>query len=67
VSFLERRARHHAEELVAAEADDQVVGTQVIANRVDRGLEQLVAGGMSMRVVDRLQSHDVDIGDDEFS
>ena len=62
---FDRRSGHHAHELVAAVADDQVVGTKVAANRADRSLQQRVAGTVTLQVVDRLQTDDVDIGDGE--
>ena len=39
---LDRRAGHHAKELVAAVADDQVIGAQVRADRADHPLQQRV-------------------------
>ena len=35
------------------------------ANRAHDTLQQLVAGRMTVRVVDRLQADDVDVGNDE--
>ena len=65
--ILDRRAGHDAEKLVAAEANDQVVGTQMTADRVCDTLQQRVARGMAVRVVDSLQPLDVDVSDEEHA
>ena len=57
--------RHHAEKLVAAETDDQVVGAQLRSDvRHDAG-EQLIAGAVALAVVAGLQPDDVGVCDDE--
>src|SRR5215210_1307699 len=63
--LLECRAGQRAHELVAADANDDVVRAQLRTDRADRALQQPVARGVPMEVVDRLQADDVDIGDDE--
>jgi hypothetical protein len=50
------RAGHHAHEFVAADTNDQVIGAQLTADRVDGVLQKSVASGMTVRVVDGLQA-----------
>ncbi len=56
-----------AHELVAAEADDRVVGAEVRAHRRDQHPEHAVARGVAVAVVDALEPVDVDVGDDELA
>jgi hypothetical protein len=65
VGGLDRRAGHHAHEFVAADTNDQVIGAQMTADRVDRVLQQRVAGAVTVCVVDRLQADHVDVRDSE--
>jgi len=64
---LEVGARERAEELVASVADDKVVRPQPGSQRHGHVAEQLVAGGVALRVVGRLERVDVDEGEDESS
>lgn len=57
----ERRERQHAEELVPAEADDEVVGPELRADRPGDALQHGVAGRVPAGVVDRLEPDDVDV------
>jgi hypothetical protein len=57
--------RHRAKKLIPGESDDEVVGAQVRSHERHHPLEQLVAGAVTLGVVDGLQSDDIDVGDDE--
>jgi hypothetical protein len=59
--IVDRRVGHHAQKLVAADADDRVVGAHMTADRVHRALQQRVAGSMTMPVVLGLHPDDLDI------
>jgi hypothetical protein len=56
---------HHAQELVAAEAYEQIVGAHVLSERFDDVLEKLVAGMVAVLIVDGLQTVNVHVGGDE--
>ena len=59
--------RHHAQELVATEAHDQVEGAQVRADRPHHVPQQGVSGGVPACVVDDLQTDDVDVDRHELA
>lgn len=56
---------HREEELVTTESDDQVVGAQALLDERHDALEQLIAGAVTLGVVEGLESDDIDVGDDE--
>src|ERR1019366_9579230 len=62
LSILDRGAGHHAQKLVAADPNDQIIGAQMTADAVHCALQQRVTRGMTLRVVDGLQADDVDVG-----
>ena len=64
---LNRRAGHCAQKLITADANDQVIWTQMGADPAHCVLEHPVAGGMTVDIVDSLQADDVDIGNHERS
>src|SRR5215211_2038591 len=62
---LVRGDRQHAEELIAAETDEQVVGAHVMSQSVGDAGEQLIPRGVALLIVDRLESVDVHKGGNE--
>ncbi len=52
--------RQHHHELVAAEAGDRILGAHAGADAAGHMLQQLVAGGVSPRVVDWLEAVEID-------
>jgi hypothetical protein len=52
--------RHPADELVATDANDQVVATEAGLERVDDPPQQVISGGVAERVVDGVEAVDVD-------
>ena len=67
VSLLDRRPRHHAQKLVAPEADDRVVGAQVSADRAHDALQERVPGRVTVLVVRSLQADNVHVGNREHA
>jgi hypothetical protein len=65
LSTFDVAARKRAEELVASVADDKVVGPQAGSQRHRHFAEQLVAGSVALHVIDRLETVDVDEGENE--
>jgi hypothetical protein len=61
----EERADERADKFVAAVANEDVVGPKTLAQRRTQFLEQTVAVGVTIRVVDSLQVVNVDERDDE--
>ena len=60
LSLVRSRVGHRADELVTAVAHHRVVGAQVGADHLADQGEELVAGQMSVVVVDLLETVDVD-------
>jgi hypothetical protein len=58
-------ARKRAEKLVASVTDDQVIRPQSSSHRDRYVAEQSVTNGMALQVVDRLETIDVDEGENE--
>ena len=56
----------HDGELIAAEARDEVLGADRLAQPIRDALQELVADQMSQRIVDALELVDVDIEDREL-
>jgi hypothetical protein len=54
--FIGTDARQYAQKLVAAEADEEVIGAHVASEAFNHVLKQLVAGVMAVLVVDGLQA-----------
>jgi hypothetical protein len=59
-NLLERGIRQRTNELVAAEAHDQVIGAQAGSQGVGDGDQQGISGEVTLGVVDLLQAVDVD-------
>jgi hypothetical protein len=47
---------HRAEKLITAEANDQVIRAQIGSDRVGRRAQQLIAGGVTERIVSPFRS-----------
>jgi hypothetical protein len=58
--------REHADELIATNACDHVVGAQACAERIRYGDKQRVPSSMASRVIRRLETIDVDVGSHEL-
>jgi hypothetical protein len=58
--FRRAKIRHRTDELVAAIADEHVIGADIRANGLADELEQCIAGQMALTVVDLLEAVDVD-------
>jgi hypothetical protein len=63
--LLGRETRHDAEELIAAETYEQIVGSHVASESFDHVLNQLVAGVMAVLIVDGLETVNVHVRRDE--
>lgn len=66
-SLLRRGVAERADELVASDAHDRVVGAKVPLDRPDHVAEQRVAGCVALAVVDLLEPVHVDVGQHETS
>jgi hypothetical protein len=63
--LLGRETGHDAQELIAAETYEQIVGAHVASESFDDVLKKLVAGLVSVLIVDGLETVDVHVGRNE--
>ncbi len=63
--LLGRETGHYAQELIAAEAYEQVIGAHVVSQGLDDVLKKLVAGVVAVLIVDGLETVNVHIRGDE--
>jgi hypothetical protein len=63
--LLDRETGHYAQELVAAETHEQIVGAHIASESFDDVLKELVAGVVAVLVVDGLETVNIHIGGDE--